>query len=222
MSRTSPGRYALHEFSKNVYDVVVTDGAGRAAHGQPAEPAPVGRRRPRRHRSRPLSRLRRPHRRHVSEHRRDPRAHQHAGGADVGARPRSPAGAADLRTARRHGRGTSRRSCSRPDNPLVFTAPNLQYLLDSPSEFGPGVLETFAAPMAAGDTRPAPTIRVALHHTGTAADVARLRRRRPPHRRAGATRCSASTRRSRTTRTRFSPTTCRGRAATAWSTATAP
>ena len=29
MSRTSPGRYALHEFSKNVYEVAVTDGAGR-------------------------------------------------------------------------------------------------------------------------------------------------------------------------------------------------
>ena len=57
-------------------------------------------------------------------------------------------------------------------NPLVFTAPNLQYLLDSPSEFGPGLLETFAAPMAAGDSTPAPTIRVALHHTGAAAEVA--------------------------------------------------
>jgi len=28
MSRTSPGRYALHEFAKNVYDVSITDGAG--------------------------------------------------------------------------------------------------------------------------------------------------------------------------------------------------
>ena len=28
MSRSSPGRYALHEFAKNVYDVRVTDGAG--------------------------------------------------------------------------------------------------------------------------------------------------------------------------------------------------
>ena len=28
MSRTSPGRYALHEFMKNIYDVEVTDGAG--------------------------------------------------------------------------------------------------------------------------------------------------------------------------------------------------
>ncbi|MDH3223738.1 MAG: M61 family peptidase [Gemmatimonadota bacterium] len=29
MSRTSPGRYALHEFAKNVYNVRITDGAGR-------------------------------------------------------------------------------------------------------------------------------------------------------------------------------------------------
>jgi predicted metalloprotease with PDZ domain len=29
MSRSSPGRYALHEFAKNVYAVSVTDGAGR-------------------------------------------------------------------------------------------------------------------------------------------------------------------------------------------------
>jgi predicted metalloprotease with PDZ domain len=29
MSRSSPGRYALHEFAKNVYDVTAEDGAGR-------------------------------------------------------------------------------------------------------------------------------------------------------------------------------------------------
>jgi predicted metalloprotease with PDZ domain len=29
MSRSSPGRYAIHEFAKNVYDVVARDGAGR-------------------------------------------------------------------------------------------------------------------------------------------------------------------------------------------------
>ena len=28
MSRSSPGRYALHEFAKNVYDVRIMDGAG--------------------------------------------------------------------------------------------------------------------------------------------------------------------------------------------------
>ena len=30
MSRSSPGRYALHEFVKNVFDVRATDGSGRA------------------------------------------------------------------------------------------------------------------------------------------------------------------------------------------------
>ena len=30
MSRASPGRYALHEFAKNVFDVSATDGAGRS------------------------------------------------------------------------------------------------------------------------------------------------------------------------------------------------
>ncbi len=29
MARSSPGRYAIHEFAKNVYDVAATDGAGR-------------------------------------------------------------------------------------------------------------------------------------------------------------------------------------------------
>ena len=38
MSRASPGRYALHEFAKNVFDVRVTDSAGaalRVAHTAP-------------------------------------------------------------------------------------------------------------------------------------------------------------------------------------------
>ena len=29
MSRSSPGRYALHEFAKNIYDVRAADGAGK-------------------------------------------------------------------------------------------------------------------------------------------------------------------------------------------------
>src|SRR5688500_18828604 len=29
MSRSSPGRYAIHEFAKNVYSVAAKDGAGR-------------------------------------------------------------------------------------------------------------------------------------------------------------------------------------------------
>ena len=40
MSRSSPGRYALHEFAKNVYSVRVTDGSGRPL--APTRPDPYG------------------------------------------------------------------------------------------------------------------------------------------------------------------------------------
>jgi len=40
MSRSSPGRYALHEFAKNVYSVRVTDGRGRTL--MPERPDPYG------------------------------------------------------------------------------------------------------------------------------------------------------------------------------------
>src|SRR3954468_1804736 len=33
MSRSSPGRYSLHEFAKNVYDVHIDDGEGRPLAG---------------------------------------------------------------------------------------------------------------------------------------------------------------------------------------------
>ena len=93
MSRTSPGRYALHEFAKNVFDVRVRDGKGNAL--TPARPNL--------------------HQWDVAGHdgtvvvtyrvfgdrvdgtylerRRDARAHEHAGVADVGARLRDAAGA---------------------------------------------------------------------------------------------------------------------------------
>ncbi|MBV1888273.1 MAG: PDZ domain-containing protein [Urechidicola sp.] len=38
MSRTSPGRYALHEFVKNAYDVKVTDGKGKALNAKRVDP----------------------------------------------------------------------------------------------------------------------------------------------------------------------------------------
>ena len=38
MSRSSPGRYALHEFAKNVYDVRVTDGRGGRSVGRSRRP----------------------------------------------------------------------------------------------------------------------------------------------------------------------------------------
>ena len=38
MSRTSPGRYALHEFMKNAYNVKVTDGSGRILKASRPDP----------------------------------------------------------------------------------------------------------------------------------------------------------------------------------------
>ncbi|MFC4723082.1 M61 family metallopeptidase [Geojedonia litorea] len=38
MSRSSPGRYALHEFAKNVYNVVVTDGNGKVLQASRPNP----------------------------------------------------------------------------------------------------------------------------------------------------------------------------------------
>ena len=35
MSRASPGRYSLHDFAKNVFDLTATDGTGRALVAEP-------------------------------------------------------------------------------------------------------------------------------------------------------------------------------------------
>ena len=171
MSRTSPGRYALHEFSKNVYDVVVTDGAGRALTA-----------------SRPNL-----HQWDIAGHDGTVRVRYRIFGDRIDgtylgvdathAHINMPAA---LMWARGLDRRPARVTFERPAGTAwtvatqlfpteishIFTAPNLQYLLDSPAEFGPGMLETFAAPMAAGDSKPAPTIRVAVHHTGRPADLA--------------------------------------------------
>lgn len=53
--------------------------------------------------------------------------------------------------------------------PLVFTAPNLAYLLDSPTEFSDHILKTVEV---TGPDGRAETIRAAIHHAGTDADVA--------------------------------------------------
>ena len=60
---------------------------------------------------------------------------------------------------------------------FTYTAPNLQYLMDSPTEFSAFSLRTFTVDKTPG----APIFRMAVHHTGTdreldgfAADVARI------------------------------------------------
>jgi predicted metalloprotease with PDZ domain len=174
MPRSSPGRYALHEFAKNVFDVKATDGAGRAltiarpnAHqwdvvghdgtvrvtyrifGDRTDGTYLG--------------IDSSHA-HINV----PAALMYARGLDE--RPatvtlQSPPGKT-WRVATQ---------LFPTDDPLRFTAPNLQYLMDSPIEFGTFVLREFTlAGQATGEKEA--RIRVTVHHPGTDDEVTRFAR----------------------------------------------
>ncbi len=167
MSRSSPGRYALHEFAKNVFDVRVADGAGRAL--EPSRPNPHGW--------------------DVSAHDGTVRVsykvfgdridgtylaidstHAHinmpaalmwARGLErrpVSVRFEQPRGTGSWRVATQLMPGS---------DPYTFSAPNLQYLMDSPSEFSAFSLRTFGVDEDGRN----PVFRVAVHHTGGEADL---------------------------------------------------
>ena len=166
MSRSSPGRYAIHEFAKNVFDVRVTDAGGAAL--------PVVRPNP--------------HQWNVTEHsgvvrvayrvfgdRIDgtylgidsthahinmPAALMWARGFEV--RP------ATIRFTPPPGSGWRVGTQLFPgSDPLTYTAPNLQYLMDSPTEVSAFSWRTFQLT----DTPRSPTVRLAVHHTGTDAEL---------------------------------------------------
>ncbi|HEY6361131.1 MAG TPA: PDZ domain-containing protein [Vicinamibacterales bacterium] len=166
MSRSSPGRYALHEFAKNVYNVRVTDAAGM-----------------------PLT-VTRPslHQWDVAGHAGNVRVTYDVFGDRVDgtylgidsthAHINMPAAlmwarGLELRSATvrfEPPAGASWRVATQlfpgPDA-FTFTAPNLQYLMDSPSEFSGFSLRTFRVPGAPGN----PLFRFAAHHQGTDADL---------------------------------------------------
>ena len=125
MSRSSPGRYSLHDFAKNVYDVHAFGRRRRRAGDRSARRVRVDRPCPRRRRHGEVQGLRRSRRRHLPGHRPDARAHQHAGGDHVGAGPGRSAGDADVHDRRPARAGRSRRSCIQGATPFEFTAPNL-------------------------------------------------------------------------------------------------
>ena len=162
MSRSSPGRYSQHDFAKNVYDVQAFSADGK-----------------------PLDVMRPdPHGWTVTQHGAtvsvryrvfgdrvdgtylavDPtHAHMNMPAVAMWARgledrpirlTLEPPLGAQWEVATQLYPGT---------HPREFTAPNLQYLMDSPTEFGPIVVRQF--------TMDGKTIRFALHHTGTAADL---------------------------------------------------
>jgi predicted metalloprotease with PDZ domain len=161
-SQSSPGRYSLHDFAKNVYDVRAFDGEGRELSVTRPDP----------------------HGWVVSRHRSSvtvkykvfgdsvdgtylgiDRSHAHinmpaavvwARGLDdrpVALRFVPPAGSG-WRAATQLHRGAT---------PFEFTAPNLQYLMDSPVELGPVSVREFSQ---AGRR-----FRIAAHHGGGEADL---------------------------------------------------
>jgi predicted metalloprotease with PDZ domain len=171
MSRSSPGRYSMHEFAKNVFDVRVTDSAG--------QPLAV---------SRPT-----PNQWEITGHSGTVRMQYRVFGDRVDgtyvavdhthAHINMPA---VLVWARGMERRTMTVRFERPPgtswnvatqlqlgtDSFSFSAPNLQYLMDSPAEFSQFSMRTFTVP----DENRTPVFRLAVHHSGTEAELDALAR----------------------------------------------
>jgi predicted metalloprotease with PDZ domain len=162
MSRSSPGRYSLHDFAKNVYDVHAFAADGRelpttrpdpygwnvAGHGGSVtvKYKVFGDRVDGTYLAVDTTHA------HINM----PAAIMWAHGLDdraVTVAFEQPAGMHWQVATQLHPGASA----------LEFTAPNLQYLMDSPSEFGPVSIRQFTA----GGR----TFRFSLHHTGTAAEL---------------------------------------------------
>jgi predicted metalloprotease with PDZ domain len=161
MSRASPGRYALHEFSKNVFELHVTDPAGAML----------------------LVTQTTPHRWVVARHPSSVRVSYRVFGDRTDGTYLSidPAHAhVNMPAALMWAQGLEDRPVTVRFEPpagsgwhvatqlfpgadaQTFTAPNLQYLMDSPSEFSAFSLRSFTVRDGARE----PAFRLAIHHEG--------------------------------------------------------
>ena len=167
MSRSSPGRYAVHEYSKNVFDVRAYNGAGRELQIVRADPSQWN----------------------IAGHDGSVRLTYKVFGKMVDgtylaidsshAHINMPA---TLMWARKLDMRPVRVTFVPPagskwkpatqlfptEDPWTFTAPNLQYLMDSPTELSDFSLRTFKVQNPDGKSF---TIRTAVHHDATEADV---------------------------------------------------
>jgi len=167
MSRSSPGRYALHEFSKNVFELKAFDGKGKEL---------------------PVTRPN-PYQWDVAKHDGTVRVvykiyGDHIDGTYLGIDPshahmNMPATllwargleARGIRVTFEPPKGTSWVVATQlfaTDDAWTFTAPNLQYLMDSPTELSAQAIRTFT--VRGGDGRDS-TVRVAIHHDAGDAEV---------------------------------------------------
>jgi predicted metalloprotease with PDZ domain len=157
MSRSSPGRYSLHDFAKNVYDVHAFGGDGRelpASHPDASGWNVSG------HGDTVTVRYK------VYGDRVDgtylavdtTHAHINMPSAIMWARGLDDRAATVVFNPPTGVRWQVATQLHRGSTALEFTAPNLQYLMDSPAEFGPVVIRQFSVG--------ARTFRFAVHHTG--------------------------------------------------------
>jgi predicted metalloprotease with PDZ domain len=164
MSRSSPGRYAISTFAKNVYDVAATDGKGRTLEITRPDP----------------------HGWTVRGHDGTVRISYTVWGDRIDgtylsvdrshAHMNMPATfmfahgmeSAPIKLTIHPLPGWKIATQLAPTgDPNVFTAPNLQWFMDSPTEVGPVTIRSWT------ETRANKTLtwRLAVHHTGTEADV---------------------------------------------------
>jgi predicted metalloprotease with PDZ domain len=170
MARTSPGRYALHEFAKNVFDVAIAGGKGQRLTATRPDP----------------------HQWDVAGHDGtvvfsykvfgDRTDGTYLGINEVHAHINIPAA---LMFARGWFDRPARVTFVQPPgrnwkvatqlfptaDPLVFTAPNIHYLMDSPADFSNFTLREFVVDDGRKRSGPPPTIRIALTHDGTEAEA---------------------------------------------------
>src|SRR5215213_10295648 len=170
MARSSPGRYALHEFAKNVFDVAIVNGKGQ----------PIAAMRPD------------PHQWDVAAHDGtvvitykifgdrtdgtylgidDMHAHINIPAALMFARGwfERPARVTFVQPAGKKWRVATQLFPTA--DPLVFTAPNIHYLMDSPTDFSNFMLREFTVDDGQKRNGPPPTFRIALTHEGTDAEA---------------------------------------------------
>jgi predicted metalloprotease with PDZ domain len=164
MSRSSPGRYATHEFAKNLFALEATHTDGTPLAVEPLRPD-VWRVVPKGDAVRIRYRLFGDHIDGTYFAVDDTHAHINAPAVFLWA-PSLSDREARVRLVPPTGRTWRVFTQLFPTTDAhVFTAPNLQYLLDSPIEFSAAALREFTvAPRA---SEPAATIRVAMHHLGT-------------------------------------------------------
>jgi predicted metalloprotease with PDZ domain len=169
MSRTSPGRYALHEFVKNVFGEEARDGQGRqltversGVHGWRIAGHDGGVAFTYRVYGDTLDGT------YLAVD--ETHAHMNVPATLVWS-PGLERLPARVRLVPPDGRSWRVATQLFPTgDPLVFTAPNLWYLIDSPIEFGETIIRQFEVPAA--DHGRSAILRVALHHTGSDAEAA--------------------------------------------------